>query len=200
MDEVGMWWGARIPGLTYRNPRCCGRLWHADLMIRRSPVLAGLVFVGFVACVLLANWLTERYGFVGMGLGFSATAGTYAAGLSFGLRDALHELGGRWVVVLAIVIGAALSAIVSPDLALASGVAFLLAELADLAVYEPLRRRRWVAAVIASNLVGALVDTVVFLQIAGFPIRDALGGQMFGKALMILPALPVVWWARRRRG
>lgn len=155
-------------------------------------------FAAFVGCVLAANWLTDRYGFVPVGFGLSATAGTYAAGLSFGVRDALHELAGRRVVALAICVGAVLSALVSPSLALASGVAFLVSEFADLAVYAPLRRRRWVAAVVASNLVGAVVDTVVFLHLAGFPVSDALAGQVVGKTLMILPALVLVGWVRRR--
>ena len=164
-----------------------------------APVKRVVLLVGFLATVVVANWLTDRYGMVPVGFGFVATAGTYAAGLSFGLRDALHEVAGRWVVLAAIVAGAALSAFVSPSLALASGVAFLLSETADLAVYEPLRQRRWVAAVVASNLVGAVVDTAVFLYLAGFPIRSALAGQLVGKALMILPALVVVRWARGQR-
>jgi uncharacterized PurR-regulated membrane protein YhhQ (DUF165 family) len=162
------------------------------------PKKAALLFIGFLGCVVAANWLTNRYGFVPVGFGLMATAGTYAAGLSFGVRDALHEVAGRWVVIAGIVAGAGLSAFVSPTLALASGVAFLVAEFADLAVYEPLRRHRWVAAVIASNVVGAVVDTVVFLHLAGFPIRDAIAGQMVGKCLAILPALVIVWWVRRR--
>lgn len=156
------------------------------------------LFCGFVATVWLANWLTSQYGFVPVGFGMTATAGTFAAGLAFGLRDALHEVAGRWVVVLAIAVGAVLSAIVSPSLAFASGTAFLLSESADLLVYDPLRHRRWTLAVVASNLVGALVDTVVFLQLAGFPVRSALGGQMVGKAMMVLPALVLVWWVKRR--
>lgn len=157
-----------------------------------------VLFAAFIATVWLANWLTTRYGFVSVGFGLSATAGTYAAGLAFGLRDALHEIAGRWVVMVAIALGAVLSAAVSPSLALASGVAFLLSESADLLVYEPLRRRQWGFAVVASNLVGALIDTVVFLHLAGFPIRSALAGQMIGKAAMVAPALVVVWWVRRR--
>lgn len=156
----------------------------------------GLPFIG---SVFAANWLTSRYGFVPVGFGLTATAGTYAAGLSFGARDALHEAAGWRAAVLAVLVGAALSAAVSPSLALASGVAFLVAELADLFVYHPLRERRWTVAVVASNVVGAFVDTVVFLHLAGFPIRSALAGQMVGKALMILPALLVVGWVRRSR-
>jgi len=55
-------------------------------------------------------------------------------------------------------------------LALASGVAFTLSELADWAVYRPLRERGWVPAAVASNIVGAIVDSAVFLAIAGFPL------------------------------
>ena len=157
------------------------------------------LFLSFVGCVFAANALTTRYGFVPVGFGFSATAGTYAAGLSFGVRDALQEASSVRVVVLAIIVGAAASALVSPQLALASGAAFLISEAADLAVYTPLRRRRWTLAVVASNVVGALVDTALFLQLAGFPIRSAVAGQMVGKTLMVIPALGIVWIVKRRR-
>lgn len=143
--------------------------------------------------------MTDRWGFITF-LGWSFTAGTLAAGLGFGLRDAYHEAAGRAAVIAAIIVGAVLSWWVSPSLAVASGMAFLVSESADLAVYEPLRRRRWVIAVVASNLVGALVDTVVFLHLAGFPVREAVAGQMAGKAAMVLPAVPVVWGVRKRVG
>lgn len=47
--------------------------------------------------------------------------------------------------------GAGLSALTAPALAVASAVAFLVAERADFAVYTPLRRRGWARAVAASN-------------------------------------------------
>lgn len=164
-----------------------------------SVRLALIIGFAFICTVFLANWLTTRYGFVSVGFGLSATAGTYAAGMAFGFRDLLHETAGRLAVVAAILTGAAVSALVAPELALASALAFLLSETADLGVYEPLRRRRWVLAVVASNLVGATVDTVMFLWVAGFPIRSALAGQMVGKALMIAPALALMAWWRRAR-
>ncbi len=163
-------------------------------MTKRAAALTAL----FIALIWAANYATNRWGFVTLGP-WAFTAGTYAAGLSFGVRDALHEVAGRWVVLVAIVIGAGLSAFLSPALALASGVAFLFSESADLAVYEPLRRRHWIGAVVASNLIGAFVDTVLFLHLAGFPVRSAIAGQMVGKALMILPALALVGWLRGRR-
>jgi uncharacterized PurR-regulated membrane protein YhhQ (DUF165 family) len=131
-----------------------------------------------------------------------ATAGTYFIGLTFVLRDLLHDTAGRRWTLAVIAAGAVLSfAVASPAIALASAAAFALSETADLAVYSPLRRRGYLRAAVASNVVGAAVDTVVFLTVAGFPLADAFAGQMVGK--LIITALAVVavlaWRAVRRR-
>lgn len=160
-----------------------------------------LLIVGYIGLIWLANAMTVRWGFVTV-FGISATAGTIAAGLVLGVRDALSEVTSRWVVVGAILAGAGLSYFIAPALAVASGVAFLFSELADLTVYEALRKRSWTLGVVLSNIVGAIIDTVLFLGIAfGFAslTADSVTGQLIGKALMILPALPIVYWARARR-
>lgn len=146
-----------------------------------------LFAAALVACVLIANWTTTHFGLVPAGFGLLVTAGTYAAGLALGVRDALHEVGGIPWVLGAIAAGALLSWLLADGrIALASGVAFLLAELADLAVYAPLRRRRWHTAVTASNAVGAVVDTLVFLSIAGFALTPSLvAGQLLVKAVWV---------------
>jgi uncharacterized PurR-regulated membrane protein YhhQ (DUF165 family) len=46
----------------------------------------------------------------------------------------------------------------------ASAVAFLFSELADFVVYQPLRERRWLLAVFASNVVGLVIDSILFLR------------------------------------
>jgi len=98
----------------------------------------------------------------------------------------------------AILAGAALSAIIAPPaLVLASATAFLLSEMADLAVYTPLARRRLITAVVASGLVGLVVDSIVFLWLA-FGSLDFLAGQVVGKAWMVLASIPFVAWLRRR--
>lgn len=144
-----------------------------------------LAAVALAGSVLLSNWLTSRYGLVAAGFGLLVTAGTYTAGAALGLRDAVHALGGvRWSLA-AIAAGVTVSAVAGDGrIAAASAVAFGLAELADLAVYVPLRRRGWRPAVIASNAVGAVADTVVFLTVAGFPLTvEAVGGQLLVKAV-----------------
>ena len=158
--------------------------------------------VAFLACIVGANWALTRFGVVPVGFGMMAPAGVYFAGLSFGLRDVVQELGGRWWTVGLIVVGAALSALIDPTFALASGCAFLLSELADLAVYSPLRERQWAWAVAASNVVGSIVDSVLFLALA-FGVAavtvDGVAGMLLGKAYMILPAIVLVGWVRGRR-
>lgn len=160
--------------------------------------LAAALFAAFVATVFGANWALEHYGIVPVGFGLMAPAGVYFAGLAFGLRDGLQEVGGRMAVVAAIVVGAACSYIVSPTFALASGIAFLVSELADFAVYTPLRDRTLVGAVVASNVVGAIFDSILFLHLAGLPL-ELWKGQVVAKTYMVIPAVLLLWVIRGRR-
>ncbi len=156
-----------------------------------TKALGALAFAGYVGAILSANYLTEHYGLVAVGFGLTATAGTFAAGAALLLRDAVQETLGRVAVLLGILLGAGLTLAVSPALAAASATAFLVAELADMGVYTPLRERGWVIAVIASNVVGAIVDTFVFPHVAGFPVTaQGVAGQLVGK-LVWATALPV---------
>ncbi len=123
------------------------------------------------------------------------------------LRDLVQDHLGRIATVVAIVIGAALSALISAGgtvpggvmpLALASGTAFLVSELADFAVYTPLRERNWLGAVASSNVVGFVADSALFLVLA-FGSLDFLAGQIIGKGWMTLLAVAVMWTVRRQR-
>jgi hypothetical protein len=164
-------------------------------MIRPTLFAAALV-----ACVAAANIATSHWGLVPAGFGLLVTAGTYAAGLALGLRDALQDSGGiRWVLG-AIAVGIVVSFLFGDGrIALASAVAFGLGELLDLAVYTPLRKRRWRTAVVASNAVGGLVDTLVFLFIVGFPITwQVIGGQLLVKAVWVTAGFLLVAEVVRR--
>lgn len=145
----------------------------------------------YVGTIIAANWSITTFGLVPVGFGLIAPAGVYFAGLAFWLRDIVQDTIGKRASVAAVVVGAALSAFLSPALALASGVAFLVSELADLAVYTPLRRRNLYAAVAASNIVGLVVDSVLFLLLA-FGSLDFLAGQVVGKAWMTCLALVLI--------
>lgn len=154
-------------------------------MSRKLGFAAAAAYVGVV---VLANILSSRYGMVGVGFGLMASAGTYAAGLALGLRDVVQDGLGKWGVLGVIVVGSALSFVLaSPLIATASLCAFLAAELCDFAVYTPLRERGWAKAVVASNIVGAVVDTYIFLSLAPFgPVTlHAMSGQLVGKILWV---------------
>ena len=79
---------------------------------------------------------------------------------------------------------------------MASGMAFLLSEMADFGVYTPLQRRGLVLAVLASSAAGLVVDSIVFLTIA-FGSLQFLPGQIIGKAWAVLVSIPLVRMARR---
>lgn len=150
----------------------------------------------YIATIFAANWAIATFGVVPVGFGLMAPAGVYFVGAAFTFRDLAHEAVGRRWIVAAIVVGALLSAIVSPQFALASGAAFLLSELADFAVYTPLRERGWLRAVAVSNAIGLVVDSVLFLWLA-FGSLDFLPGQIVGKAWMTLLAIVLLYGVRR---
>jgi queuosine precursor transporter len=168
---------------------------------RRHPAIGPIAVTAYAAAIVAANYLTTHYGLVPVGFGLTATAGIYCAGAALMLRNLVQDQLGRLAVVAAILAGAALSAITSPALALASGVAFGVSELVDTAVYTPLRKRGWARAVLPASLLGALIDTLLFLDLAGFPIttRGVLG-QLVGKTWAVwLPVLLVTIARRARR-
>jgi queuosine precursor transporter len=169
----------------------------------------GAVFLALFALTIpVANWLIGHVGtaclapqgpcVVPVAPGVTAPSGVMMVGVALVLRDLVQRRLGAAMSALAILIGAGISALVAPPaLILASAVAFLLSEFADLAVYTPLARRRLVAAVIASSCAGLVIDSIVFLWLA-FGSLDFLFGQIIGKAWMVLASIPFVAWLRRR--
>jgi queuosine precursor transporter len=169
----------------------------------------GLIFlVLFSLTIPAANWLIGHVGtaciapqgpcVVPVAPGVMAPSGVMMVGVALVLRDLVQRRLGTGLSALAILAGAGISALVAPPaLILASAVAFLLSEFADLAVYTPLARRRLVAAVVASSCAGLFIDSVVFLWLA-FGSLEFLLGQVIGKAWMVLFSIPFVAWLRRR--
>jgi uncharacterized PurR-regulated membrane protein YhhQ (DUF165 family) len=166
-----------------------------------------LALIAFGLCIPAANWLIGNAGtvcvpggpcLVPVAPGLMAPSGVLMIGLALVLRDLVQRrLGVGWAAG-AVLAGAALSAFLAPPaLVVASAVAFLLSEFADLAVYTPLQKRGLVLAVAASGAVGLVVDSIVFLWLA-FGSLDFLAGQVIGKAWMVLLALPFVHLLRRR--
>ena len=168
----------------------------------------GLVFLALFALTIpAANWLIGHVGtvcqpagtcLIPVAPGLMAPSGVIMAGAALVLRDLVQRRLGVAASSLAILVGAVLSALLAPPaLVIASAAAFLLSEFADLAVYTPLARRGLIIAVVASGVVGLVVDSVVFLWLA-FGSLEFLLGQIVGKAWMVLLSIPCVGWLRRR--
>ena len=163
--------------------------------------------VAFILTIPAANWMIGNVGavcpenspcLIPVGFDVMAPSGVIMVGLALVLRDLVQRRLGKLWALGAIVVGALLSALIAPQaLVLASGAAFLVSELADFAVYTPLQRKRLVLAVFMSGVVGLVVDSILFLQLA-FGSLDFLSGQIIGKTWMIVLALPIIWWIRRR--
>jgi uncharacterized PurR-regulated membrane protein YhhQ (DUF165 family) len=179
----------------------------------RRRQVEGIVFlIAFALTIPMANWMIGHVGTVCtpngpclipvlpkiLGTSLMAPSGVLMIGIALVLRDLVQRRLGVIYSASAVIVGAILSSAVAPaSLVLASGVAFLLSEFADLAVYTPLARRRLVAAVVASSLVGLVVDSIIFLWLA-FGSLEFLAGQVVGKAWMVLLSVPFVLYLRRR--
>jgi len=159
---------------------------------RIGPIL----LVGYILSIIGANWAIEHFGVVPVGFGLVAPAGVFFAGFCFELRDLVQDMLGRRWAVIAIVIGAVLSAFVSVHFALASGVAFLLGELADFAIYTPLRQRFWLVAMLVANTIGDVLDSAIFLLLA-FGSLEFITGQVIGKAYCTLIPVALLWGLRK---
>lgn len=145
-----------------------------------------LSLAAYIAAIVTANYVTVHYGLVSVGFGFLVTAGTFAAGFALLARDFVQRYGNVKWALAAIGIGAVLSwFLASPALAVASTVAFAGAELVDLSVYTPARRKTgFIGGAILSNIVSAPIDSVLFLWLAGFPLTlAAVEGQFVGKVV-----------------
>jgi uncharacterized PurR-regulated membrane protein YhhQ (DUF165 family) len=157
-----------------------------------------IAFASLLGCVVGANWAIATFDPVTVWPGYTAPAGVFFAGIAFSARDVLREAGGRRTVALAILLGAFLSFWIEDveRIAIASGIAFAISETADAIAYEFLRARRAVAVGV-SNLIGLVLDSVLFLWIA-FGSLDFLAGQVIGKTEMTALAIAILWIWRAR--
>ncbi len=178
------------------------------MSIEKRKNFEGYIFLTlFCLTIPAANWMIGHLGTACMvkgpcvlpvAPGVMAPSGVLMVGAALVLRDLVQRRLGVEFGVGAILAGAALSAgFATSSLVIASAAAFLLSEFADFAVYTPLARRRLVLAVLASSAVGLVVDSIVFLWLA-FGSLAFLEGQIIGKAWMVLLALPLMAWLRRR--
>ena len=100
------------------------------------------------------------------------TWGAFTYPVAFLVTDLTNRAFGparaRQVVYAGFVLAVVLSiALATPRIALASGTAFLVAQLLDVRIFDRLQRRGgWWTAPLVSSSVGSAVDTILFFSIA----------------------------------
>lgn len=124
------------------------------------------------------------------------TWGAFTYPIAFLVTDLVNRALGagaaRRVVYVGFSVAVVLSiAFATPRIALASGTAFLLAQLLDVYVFDRLREGAWWRAPIVSSVLGSAVDTALFFGLAfagtGVP-WISLGLGDFGVKLLIAAA------------
>lgn len=160
-----------------------------------------LLIGGYIATIPAANWMIGNVGtfcvpdgpcVIPLGFGLSAPSGVLMVGLALVLRDQVQEIFGTKWSLAAIGMGAILSYLLAdPFIAIASILAFTVSELVDFAVYTAIRKKDRALAVAASGLVGAILDSAVFLYVA-FGSLAFIEGQIVGKVLISLIAAGVI--------
>lgn len=170
--------------------------------MRRRLILVACS-AAFVFTVWLANWLVSHYGPIRVWpTELQAPAGVYVVGLAFLLRDTVQRFAGAPLALVLIGVGAGLSVLVSPRLALASALAFAASEATGLVLFKALGGqnggpRATAGAVTVAQVAAAALDSYVFLAIA-FGSLAFFEGQFVAKVSVGLLALPFVLGARRR--
>lgn len=107
-------------------------------------------------------------------LGDILTWGAFTYPFAFLVSDLTNRHDGpnqaRMVVLVGFLAGLALSFWLStPRIAIASGSAFLIGQLLDIAIFQRLRNRYWLIPPLSASLLGSLLDTAIFFTLAFAP-------------------------------
>lgn len=137
------------------------------------------------------------------------TWGALTYPISYFVTDLTNRLRGptaaRRVVWAGFALAVLLSAVLAtPRIALASGTAFLVSQLLDVAVFDRLRGRAWWQPPLFSSVVGSAVDTALFFALAfagtAMPWVTLAVGDYGVKVAIAVVMLAPWWWVARRTG
>ena len=139
------------------------------------------------AVVALSNVLVQHPVAASLGaidLSEILTWGAFTYPVAFLVTDLANRRLGPAAARRVVLVGFALAVVLSvwlatPRIAIASGTAFLVAQMLDVSVFDRLRRGAWWRAPLASSSIGSVVDTAIFFAIAFAPLFGALdfGGE-----------------------
>jgi len=142
------------------------------------------LIAGMILVVVSSNYLVQfpvQVTIGGYNLADILTWGAFTYPAAFLVTDLTNRAYGpskaRIVVIVGFAFAVVLSAILAPvRIAIASGTAFLIAQLLDVFVFNQLREGRWWRAPMISSSLGSLIDTALFFSLA-FAATFAMLGE-----------------------
>ena len=158
------------------------------------------------AVVLASNYLVQ-FPIQYYGLEEILTYGAFSYPIAFLITDLANRSFGKIVARKIVYIGFAIGIsftllfstnftdLISIRIAIGSGIAFLIAQLLDVQIFDKLRKKEWFIAPLTSSMVGSVVDTFIFFSISfygtGIPwITLSLGDlsvKIFVALVMLIP-------------
>ncbi|MEE4304314.1 MAG: queuosine precursor transporter [Wenzhouxiangella sp.] len=161
-----------------------------------------LLILAMVLVVASANYLVQ------FPVNDWLTWGALTYPVSYFVTDLTNRRFGPAAARKVVYIGFALAVLASiwlagPRIAIASGTAFLVSQLMDVAIFNRLRKRAWWQPPLFSSVIGSAVDTALFFALAfagtAMPWVTLAVGD-YGVKVAIALALLVPWRVVARRG
>ena len=127
--------------------------------------------------VLSSNYLVQ-FPINYYGLDKISTYGAFSYPIAFLIADLANRSFGKLVaqkiVYFGFILGIGFTVIFSTDfadfisirIAIGSGLAFLVAQLLDVKIFDTLRKKEWFVAPLTSSMIGSTVDTFLFFSIS----------------------------------
>jgi len=145
------------------------------------PAALVLPILAMIVVVAASNWLVQ------FPLNDFLTWAAFTYPASFLVTDLTNRLLGPARARRVVYVGFAAAVVLSiwlatPQIALASGTAFLCGQLLDITVFQWLRRGSWWRAPLVASVAGSILDTVLFFGIAfagtDLPIASMAAGDL----------------------
>ena len=129
--------------------------------------------------VALSNYLVQ-FPINYIGLQDLLTYGAFSYPIAFLITDLSNRRYGKNIAKKIVYLGFALgvfltlyfstnySDLISIRIAIGSGIAFIVAQLIDVNIFDKLREKKWFIAPLTSSLIGSIIDTFLFFSISFF--------------------------------
>jgi uncharacterized PurR-regulated membrane protein YhhQ (DUF165 family) len=149
--------------------------------------------LAMAAIVLVSNLLVQ------FPLNAWLTWGAFSYPVAYFVTDVCNRIAGpqlaRRVAWIGFAAGLACSALLAPmRIAVASGAAFIVSQLLDVAVFNRLRKQSWWKAPLLGSVAASIVDTSIFFSLAfagtGFSWLHLAAGDLSVKLVMAVALLP----------